>query len=103
MNKTKKVQLRCECIAAGYGSIKLLFDVDLNIKEREVVTLLGRNGMGKSTLIKTLIGALRPTAGKLWFDDEPLHRLRPDAIARRGVAIVPEGRLWFTNLTVGES
>lgn len=102
MTTTKQVLLRCDGIAVGYGPSQVLFDVDLHIKEREVVTLLGRNGMGKSTLIKTLIGALKPTAGKLWFDDEPLHRLRPDAIARRGVAIVPEGRLCFPNLTVEE-
>src|SRR5690625_6539205 len=100
MTTDKSVLLQCTGLAAGYGPSQVLFDVGLHIKEQEVVTLLGRNGMGKSTLIKTIIGALRPAAGKIWFGGEPIHHLRPDAISRRGVAIVPEGRMCFSNLTV---
>ncbi|HLR29542.1 MAG TPA: ABC transporter ATP-binding protein [Paenalcaligenes sp.] len=102
MTTDKPVLLQCTGLAAGYGPSQVLFDVGLEIKEQEVVTLLGRNGMGKSTLIKTIIGALKPTAGQVLFDGQHIHRLRPDAIARRGVAIVPEGRLCFPNLTVQE-
>lgn len=102
MTTDKPVLLQCTGLAAGYGPSQVLFDVGLEIKEQEVVTLLGRNGMGKSTLIKTIIGALKPTAGQIFFDGQQIHRLRPDAIARRGVAIVPEGRLCFPNLTVQE-
>src|SRR5690625_1765044 len=102
MTTDKSVLLQCTGLAAGYGPSQVLFDVGLEIKEQEVVTLLGRNGMGKSTLIKTIIGALKPTAGQIVFDGQPIHRLRSDAIARRGVAIVPEGRLCFPNLTVQE-
>src|SRR5690625_609665 len=94
--------LACQQLRAGYGASQVLFDVNLSINDQEVVTLLGRNGMGKSTLIKTIIGALRPQQGSIVFDREPIHELTADAIARRGVAIVPEGRLCFPNLTVHE-
>lgn len=94
--------LHCEALCAGYGRSQVLFDVDLRIHEGEVLTLLGRNGMGKSTLIKTLIGALVPDAGAIYFDGQPIHGQAADAIARRGIAIVPEGRLCFPNLTVEE-
>lgn len=94
--------LHCEQLQAGYGRSQVLFDVAFHIQEGEVLTLLGRNGMGKSTLIKTLIGALTPQQGAIYFDGHPIHRLPADAIARRGIAIVPEGRMCFPNLTVEE-
>ncbi|MDB5817190.1 MAG: transporter ATP-binding protein [Rhizobacter sp.] len=87
---------------AGYGASQVLFGLDFDIPAGQVVTLLGRNGMGKSTTIKTLIGALAPTHGKLEFAGKALRGMRPDAIARLGVAIVPEGRQIFPNLTVYE-
>lgn len=97
-----KPLLQCQQLRAGYGASQVLFDVSLTINDQEVVTLLGRNGMGKSTLIKTIIGDLRPQQGSIYFDRDPIHELAPDAIARRGIAIVPEGRLCFPNLTVYE-
>jgi branched-chain amino acid transport system ATP-binding protein len=89
-------------LEAGYGASQVLFGVDLSIRAGEVVTLLGRNGMGKSTTIKTLIGALAPRAGSIHFGGRDTRGLRADAIARLGVAIVPEGRQCFPNLTVRE-
>jgi branched-chain amino acid transport system ATP-binding protein len=95
----------------GEGASQVLFGIDLNIRAGEVVTLLGRNGMGKSTTIKTLIGALPLRRGRIRFGEVvvastqaggPRQALRPDAIARLGVAIVPEGRQCFPNLTVEE-
>jgi len=94
--------LQCAQLRAGYGGSQVLYDVSFSIYEQEVVTLLGRNGMGKSTLIKTIIGGLRPQQGQIHFAQQAIHRLAPDAIARLGVAIVPEGRLCFPNLTVDE-
>jgi branched-chain amino acid transport system ATP-binding protein len=67
-----------------------------------VVSLLGRNGMGKSTTIKTMVGALRPSKGSVYLDGKPIAGLRSDEIARLGVAIVPEGRHVFPNLSVRE-
>ncbi|MGO3891154.1 MAG: ABC transporter ATP-binding protein [Paenalcaligenes sp.] len=94
--------LSCKNVEAGYGASQVLFGVGLDIREGEVVTLLGRNGMGKSTTIKTIIGALKPKGGEIHFAGEKLNGLKADSIARRGIAIVPEGRMCFPNLTVEE-
>ncbi|MCZ2496084.1 ATP-binding cassette domain-containing protein [Xylophilus sp. Kf1] len=94
--------LEASGIEAGYGSSQVLFGIDLDIRAGQVVTLLGRNGMGKSTTIKTLIGGLAVRAGQLRFDGRPMNGLRADAIARLGIAVVPEGRQCFPNLTVKE-
>ena len=94
--------LSCQGLEAGYGASQVLFGIHLQIAAGEVVSLLGRNGMGKSTTIKALVGALRPTAGSIHFAGKPTARLPFDAIARLGLAIVPEGRHVFPNLTVRE-
>lgn len=94
--------LSCQGLEAGYGASQVLFGIHLQIAAGEVVSLLGRNGMGKSTTIKALVGALQPTAGSIHFAGQPTARLPCDAIARLGLAIVPEGRHVFPNLTVRE-
>lgn len=94
--------LSCRGLEVGYGASQVLFGLDFEIRAGEVVTLLGRNGMGKSTTIKALIGGLRPRRGEIHFGGHAIHHARPDAIARLGVAIVPEGRQCFPNLTVHE-
>ena len=94
--------LSCQGLEAGYGASQVLFGIHLQIAAGEVVSLLGRNGMGKSTTIKALVGALRPTAGTIHFAGQATARLPCDAIARLGLAIVPEGRHVFPNLTVRE-
>ena len=94
--------LSCRGLEAGYGASQVLFGLDFEIRPGEVVALLGRNGMGKSTTIRTIVGGLRPQRGEIVFDGRPIHAERADAIARLGVAIVPEGRQCFPNLTVHE-
>ncbi len=94
--------LEARGLEAGYGASQVLFGVELDIPAGRVTTLLGRNGMGKSTTIKTLIGALGLRKGSVRFGGTDLKGLRADAIARLGVAIVPEGRQCFPNLTVEE-
>ena len=96
------VLLRCRAVDAGYGVSQVLFGLDFDIRAGEVVALLGRNGMGKSTTIKTLVGGLCPQRGEILLDGQPIHGARADLIARLGVAIVPEGRQCFPNLTVRE-
>lgn len=96
------ILLKCRGIEAGYGASQVLFGIDLEIRSGEVVTLLGRNGMGKSTTIKTIIGALRPRQGEIRFAEQAVGGMSPDAIGRLGIAIVPEGRHCFPNLTVHE-
>jgi len=89
-------------IQSGYGFSQVLFDVSLDIAAGEVVALLGRNGMGKSTLVRTLFGQLALQAGSLQVDGQEISGWPTDRIARLGLAIVPEGRQCFPNLTVRE-
>jgi len=96
------VLLSARGIEAGYGASQVLFGVDLEIYPGQVVALLGRNGMGKSTTIKTLTGTLATQAGEVRFGGERISGTPVDQIARRGIAIVPEGRQVFPNLTVRE-
>ena len=94
--------LRCRGLEAGYGLSQVLFGLDVDIQPGEVVALLGRNGMGKSTTIKAVVGGLCPQRGEILFDGKPIQGARADLIARLGVALVPEGRQCFPNLTVRE-
>ncbi|MBP7468082.1 MAG: ABC transporter ATP-binding protein [Thauera sp.] len=94
--------LSCRNLEAGYGASQVLFGLDFDIQPGEVVALLGRNGMGKSTTIKAVVGGLCPQRGEILFDGTPIHGARADRIARLGVALVPEGRQCFPNLTVRE-
>ncbi len=94
--------LSCHGLEAGYGASQVLFGLDFDIQPGEVVALLGRNGMGKSTTIKAVVGGLCPQRGEILFDGTPIHGARADRIARLGVALVPEGRQCFPNLTVRE-
>ena len=89
-------------IQSGYGLSQVLFDVSLEIGAGEVVALLGRNGMGKSTLVRTIFGQLPLKVGHLSFGGEDISGWTPDRIARLGLAIVPEGRQCFPNLSVRE-
>jgi branched-chain amino acid transport system ATP-binding protein len=94
--------LSCHGVQSGYGRSQVLFGVDLEIAAGEVVGLLGRNGMGKSTTVKTVLGLLKPFGGEVQFAGRRIDGQAPDDIARLGVAVVPEGRQCFPNLTVRE-
>jgi branched-chain amino acid transport system ATP-binding protein len=90
-------------VEAGYGASQVLFGVDLAIREGEVATLLGRNGMGKTTTLRALFGLVPLRSGEIRFAGERLNGRPTDAIARLGIALVPEGRHIFPNLTVREN
>ncbi|HXF77871.1 MAG TPA: ABC transporter ATP-binding protein [Usitatibacter sp.] len=90
-------------VHAWYGSSHVLHGVDLSILQGETVGLLGRNGMGKSTLIRSLLGIVRQRSGTVAFAGEDVSGSPPHEIARRGIAYVPEGRAIFPNLTVREN
>jgi branched-chain amino acid transport system ATP-binding protein len=94
--------LHARGLEAGYGASQVLFGIDLAVGQGEVVALLGRNGMGKSTLLKTIAGALRPRGGAVHFAGRDTAARDADATARDGLAIVPEGRHCFPNLSVRE-
>ena len=94
--------LTLQNVKASYGSSKALFDVNLNVSEGEVVALMGRNGMGKSTTVKTICRMI-PASGQLIFDGQDLSSLASHQAARLGIGLVPEGRRCFADLTVTEN
>ncbi len=95
--------LEVEGLEAAYGSSQVLFGVHLRVPEGGLVTLLGRNGMGKTTTVSALVGLVPPKAGRVVFDGRPIRGLAPEAVASLGIALVPEGRQIFPNLTVREN
>lgn len=86
-----------------YGTIQALRNISLTIGDGEIVTLIGANGAGKSTTLMTICGILHPRHGEVLLDGEPLHTLPPNAIVRKGISQVPEGRLIFPDMTVQEN
>ncbi|KGJ14737.1 MAG: ABC transporter ATP-binding protein [Kocuria rhizophila] len=95
--------LRLEGVEGGYGQGRVLFGMDLAAEAGQVVSLIGRNGMGKTTTVRTIMGLMRPSAGAISFEGRPITRLAPNAIARLGLGLVPEGRRVFPSLTVEEN
>lgn len=87
----------------NYGAISVLHGVSLRVAQGEIVTLIGANGAGKSTTLRTLSGLVRARAGTIVFDGQPIANLPPHAIVRLGLGHVPEGRMVFANLTVREN
>ncbi|PJE31844.1 amino acid/amide ABC transporter ATP-binding protein 2, HAAT family [Pseudooceanicola antarcticus] len=95
--------LRIDSLEAGYGAAQVLFGVNLEVAAGEVVTLMGRNGMGKTTTVSTLFGLLPVRAGRIEIDGRDMTRAGSHARARAGLGLVPEGRQVFPNLTVEEN
>ena len=95
--------LEIERLEAGYGASQVLFGIDLKVAPGEACTLLGRNGMGKTTTVRCVVGLLPATAGMIRFAGERIDRRPADWIGRAGLALVPEGRRVFANLTVREN
>jgi branched-chain amino acid transport system ATP-binding protein len=90
-------------VEAGYGPFRALFGVSLSVHEGSVLTLLGSNGAGKTTVARVCSGLIKPTAGKLFFDGEDVTGKRPYRLARKGIVQAPEGRSVFASLTVEEN
>jgi branched-chain amino acid transport system ATP-binding protein len=98
-----KLLLEVENLETAYGASQVLFKVDFQIKEGETRALLGRNGMGKTTTVRSILGLTRSRGGSIRFRGRSIEREAPDRIARLGIAVVPEGRQIFPNLTVREN
>ena len=98
-----KPLLQVRDLSAGYAGSRVLFDVSMNISQGEVVALLGRNGMGKSTFIRSLFGLTTYMGGTIHFRDQPIEQLASFKVARAGLGWVPEGRQIFATLTVQEN
>jgi branched-chain amino acid transport system ATP-binding protein len=90
-------------VETAYGRSQVLFGVSLDVAKSQVVSLLGRNGMGKTTTVKSIMGITAPKAGSIRFEGKPLRALPSYRIAQAGLGLVPEGRQVFPNLTVREN
>jgi branched-chain amino acid transport system ATP-binding protein len=95
--------LQVEGLETAYGTSQVLFGIHLAIRRGELATLLGRNGMGKTTTVRSIMGLTPARSGAIRFRGERIERARPDRIARGGIALVPEGRQIFPNLSVREN
>src|SRR5207247_8729845 len=95
--------LEARRLSAGYGAARVLFDVELAVRRGEVVALLGRNGAGKSTTLKTLMGLIQPFSGAVHFDGRRVDAWEPYEVARGGLGYVPEDRRILTDVTVAEN
>ncbi len=90
-------------VTSGYGEVQILWGVTLALQQGQMVSLVGANGAGKTTLLRTIMGLNRPWSGQVLFEGEDVSKLPPHAKAARGLALVPEGRQLFTNMTVQEN
>jgi len=95
--------LRVEALEAAYDQNQVLFGASLEVRSGEVVALMGRNGMGKTTTVHAIVGDVRARAGSITFDGQPIQHLASHRIARLGIGLVPEGRQVFPTLTVREN
>ena len=95
--------LKIENLKVNYGGIEAVKGISFEVLEGDIVTLIGANGAGKSTTLRTVAGLVRPTGGSITFQGEEISGLSPDKIVSRGITMVPEGRKVFANLTVLEN
>jgi branched-chain amino acid transport system ATP-binding protein len=95
--------LELKNVSSAYGSVEALRGITLHVDAGEVVTLLGANGAGKSTTLRTISGLIEPTTGEIWFEGHRIDRMSPEQIVRLGISHVPEGRRIFPGLTVREN
>ncbi|HEV8106297.1 MAG TPA: ATP-binding cassette domain-containing protein, partial [Burkholderiales bacterium] len=95
--------LEVRALQTSYGRSQVLFGINLEIGNGEVISLLGRNGMGKTTTVRSLMGIVRPRSGTISFEGKEIQALPSYRIAQAGLGLVPEGRQVFPNLTVREN
>jgi len=95
--------LRIDGLNAAYGRIKVLWDLSLNLSSAEAVGLFGPNGAGKTTLVNCVVGFLKPISGKVFFQDKDITGMEPHEVVKLGIALVPQERELFPNMTVEEN
>ena len=95
--------LQIKALDVLYGDVQVIWNVSFEVREREIVALIGANGAGKSTILKTISGILSPERGEVFFDGIPIHKLEPYKLIDNGIAHVPEGRRLFVEMTVEEN
>ena len=95
--------LEVKNVAGGYGEVQILWGVDLSLEVGKLTSLVGGNGVGKTTMLRTVMGLLKPWEGEVWFDGKNVSALPPYAKAEMGLVLVPEGRQLFTDMSVEEN
>lgn len=95
--------LEVKDVASGYGEVQILWGSSISLEEGNLTCLVGGNGVGKTTLLRTVMGQIRPWQGSVWFEGEDVSRLPPHTKADMGMVLVPEGRQLFTDMTVVEN
>ena len=95
--------LEIKNLSVNFGGIKAVNDISMAVEEGKIVTLIGANGAGKSTILRSISGIVKPQAGEIFLNGQNILGMSPDAIVSRGVTLVPEGRRVFPNLTVQEN
>jgi len=95
--------LEIQNVSSGYGEVQILWDVSLELERGKLTALIGSNGVGKTTLLRTAVGLLKPWQGSITFDGNDVTRVSPHAKAAQGVVLVPEGRQLFTEMSVHEN
>ncbi len=103
MSNVDEVVLKVENVDLGYGALQVVFDVSLEVRKGELIGLVGGNGSGKSTILRSVSGMIKPWNGKILFKGEEISGLEPHQMAERGLAHVPMGRQLFPNLTVKDN
>ena len=99
----KNKLLQIKKLEAGYGELKVLHGVDIDVNEKEIVAIIGPNGSGKSTIIKSVLGLVKASKGTITFNKKRITNKSPDEIVRLGIAYVPQGRMVFQTMTVEEN
>ncbi|WP_320007822.1 ABC transporter ATP-binding protein [Maridesulfovibrio sp.] len=95
--------LKLKNVNTFYGNIQALRNIDIEVKQGEIITLIGANGAGKTTTLMTISGVVPPRTGEVIYNGEPIHKAKPDKIVKMGISQVPEGRLIFPDLTITEN
>jgi branched-chain amino acid transport system ATP-binding protein len=95
--------LELDNVSSGYGEVQILWDVALRLERGKLTSLVGSNGVGKTTLLRTVVGLIKPWQGSVTFDGREVTRVSPHAKAAQGLVLVPEGRQLFTDMTVHEN
>jgi len=95
--------LEVKNVTSGYGEVQILWGVDLSLEAGKLTSLVGGNGVGKTTMLRTVMGLIKPWEGEVWFDGKNVSSLPPYAKAEMGLVLVPEGRQLFTDMSVEEN
>ena len=95
--------LLVENLSFSYGEVQALRDISLKVPTATIVSVMGRNGVGKTTLMKNIVGTLKSTNGSVYLDDQPIHNLMAHQRVSAGIGYVPQGRMIFPKLTVSEN